>query len=329
MTKDTPDVFFYEAFAEERTAIESSCPDFVRASYSPKTIQEAGHAAPPARIISIRTQSIIPAAWAADLDAILTRSAGYDHLTAYLDRTNARILCGYLPKYCVQAVAEQAMLLWTALLRKLPQQIRQFDNFHRDGLTGHECLGKTMLIVGVGNIGHQIAVIAQALGMKVLGVDIVRRHKDIDYIAFEDGLPQADIIVCAMNLTAQNRGYFNFDKMSQTKRGAVFVNVARGECSPSVDLLRLLEENKLAGVGLDVFNCESELAVALREGQKSSSRDTLATMELRKRNDAILTPHNSFNTEEAVKRKAEQSIEQIAHFLKHKAFLWPIPADKK
>ena len=66
-----------------------------------------------------------------------------------------------------RAVAEQAILLVMALLRKLPQQTQQFPRFHRDGLTGHECAGKKLLVVGVGNIGSEVVRIGQALGMAV------------------------------------------------------------------------------------------------------------------------------------------------------------------
>ena len=64
------------------------------------------------------------------------------------------------------------MLMWMALLRKLPQQIQNFATFYRDGITGSECQGKTLLVVGVGNIGSEVARIGQGLGMNVLGVDI-------------------------------------------------------------------------------------------------------------------------------------------------------------
>lgn len=318
-------VFFYEAFEEEAEALRRHLKPGIEAGFTWKTIQEQGDAEPPARLISIRTQSTVPVSWASKLSGILARATGYDYLRAYLREANADIPCGYLPLYCRRAVAEQAMLLWMALLRKLPQQTEQFKTFHRDGLTGRECEHKTLLVVGVGNIGHEVVRIGKALGMDVLGVDMVERHDDVSYVSIDEGLARADVIVCAMDLTPDNVGYFGYELLNRAKPGVIFVNVARGELAPAADLLRLLEEGRLRGLAADVHEGESELAIALREGRDDSDNAFQATLALAQHTNVILTPHNAFNTVEAVERKAAQSIKQIEHFLKHGAFLWPVP----
>ena len=128
------DIFFFEAFEEEQAALKKYNDSQFDAGYSWKTIQEYGANEPPADIISVRTQSQIPLEWAGKLKAILTRSTGFDHLTAYRQESDAENLkCGYLPLYCNRAVAEQALTLWMALLRKLPRQINHFQSFKRDG----------------------------------------------------------------------------------------------------------------------------------------------------------------------------------------------------
>jgi D-lactate dehydrogenase len=319
-------VFFYEAFAEERDAIQKCLAGtFIEVGFTPATIQEQGDRHPPAALISIRTQSILPLEWRDDLMGILSRSTGYDHLRAYLDGCGKSIPCGYLPIYCNRSVAEQAMMLWMALLRKLPQQLSHFQRFMRDGLTGRECRGKVLLIVGVGHIGSEIAWIGQGLGMEVHGVDIEEKHTHVRYLALHEGLARADIIVCAMNLTEENQGFFSYELLRATKRGVIFVNIARGELSPAAGLLRLLKEGCLGGIAMDVFNHESELALSLREGLVSSDPEVKATLELANHPQVILTPHNAFNTREAVARKASHSVEQIAYFLQHGHFCWPIP----
>jgi len=213
-----------------------------------------------------------------------------------------------------------------SLLRKLPQQIRNFSAFNRDGLTGSQCTGKVLLAAGVGNIGIEVCRIAGSLGMRVLGVDIVRRHEEVAYVPIEEGLKRADIIVCAMNLTEDNSGYFNYRLLKKAKPGAVFVNIARGELSPTRDLLRLLDEGHLSGIGLDVYENESDLATCLRSGGVEPEQDIItATLELSRRSNVILTPHNAFNTIEALDRKASQSVEQTMHFLQTGTFIWPVP----
>lgn len=317
-------VFFYEAFEEEERELRSMIGDEMVCEYSSQTIQELNHTAPPAKLISIRTQSKIPPEWSKHLDGVLSRSTGYDHLVAFRAKVKKDVALGFLDEYATRAVAEQAVLHALALLRRLPLQMQQFKKFERDGLTGLECPGKDFLVVGVGRIGSEICRIAQALGFNVKGVDLVRNQRDVEYVSKETGIPWADVIVCAMNLTDENRGYFDYERMKYVKQGALFVNIARGEHSPIRDLTRLLEEKKLSGVGLDVYEDEGTLGAALRGHASIVSEKLKDLQRLSGYPNVILTPHNAFNTSEAVKRKSQMSVEQIKHFLKHKDFIWKI-----
>lgn len=317
-------VFFYEAFEEEEKELKSFIGDAFTCEYSSKTIQELKHTKPPAPVISIRTQSQIPLEWSKQLGGVLSRSTGYDHLIAYRSKVKERIPLGFLDEYASRAVAEQAILLALALLRKLPLQMEQFKAFERDGLTGSECPSRNLLVVGVGRIGSEIYKIAQALGFVVKGVDLVRKHNDVEYVPRESGIPWADVIVCSMNLTGENGGYFNYDLLKTAKQGVLFVNIARGEHSPIRDLSRLLKEKKLGGVGLDVYEDEGTLGAALRSRSKKSVGAVNDLKRLAGLPNVILTPHNAFNTLEAVERKSRMSVEQINHFLKNKDFIWKL-----
>jgi D-lactate dehydrogenase len=319
------DVFFYEAFSEEEAALRGCLAPDLRAGFTKDTIQESGHTAPPAPLISTRTQSRIPPHWGTALAGILTRSTGFDHVSSFLSETGAKTRAGYLPMYCSRAVAEQALLLWLGLMRKVKDQMDNLPRFERDGLTGMECAGKTLAVVGVGNIGSEICRIGEALGMDVLGVDIVERHSSVRYAPAGEAIGKADVICCAMNLTRDNHGYFDEALLNKAKRGAIFVNIARGELAPASVLLRLLDEGRLSGVGLDVYENEGELGAALRSGAPVDDPETRAVIELSRRKDAMLTPHNAFNTAESVQRKASQSMEQVEHFLEHGEFKWKVP----
>ena len=325
------DAFFYEAFAEEaERLLHYAAAAGLRVGHSPLTIQETGHAEPPAPIVSLRTQSVFPPAWAPQLRGILTRSTGYDHLFAYRDAVGGAACppLGYLPLYCVRAVAEQAMLLWTALLRRLPRQLAEFDRFRRDHLSGRENPDKTLALFGVGHIGYEIWRIASALGLIVRGVDPVQRHADVAYASPAEALAEADIVVCAMNLTNRNRGYFTREILAQAKRKPILVNIARGEFTPAAVLEAALADGLLSGVALDVYNEESTLAPALRTGNPSAlTPDNQALLRLRRHPNVLLTPHNAFNTLEAVERKSEQSIRTLLHFRQTGQFLWPVPAE--
>ncbi len=319
------DVFFYEAFEEEAEQLRRLLPDSIKAGYDFRAIGETDHESPPARVISIRTQSAIPREWSDRLGGILTRSTGYDHVARYIGACGRPIPAGYLPLYCHRAVAEQAMTLWMALWRKLALQTQWFDRFCRDGLTGTECEGKTLLVVGVGHIGHAVTRIGTGLSMTVLGVDILPRHEDVTYVSLEEGLARADAIVCAMSLNADNHGYFSRNRWRQVKPGAIFVNVARGELAPADDLAWALDEGILAGAAMDVYENEAGLAAALRAGRPHDAPGWTTLHALRQRPNVICTPHNAFNTVESVARKSQQSVEQIERFMATGQFKWSVP----
>ncbi len=315
-------VFFYEAFEEEENLLRQYLPQHIKAGFTWKTIQETGHEDLQADIISTRTQSIYPEHWAENLKAIISRSTGYEHLTSYKEQTQADISLGYLPKYCSRAVAEHAMLSWTALLRRLPRQIRQFSKFNRDGISGYELQNKTIVVYGVGNIGYEVVKISRALDMQVLGVDIEQKFGDVEYVTAQDGAKRADIIVCAMNLTNQNAHYFNATFFKDVKAHLVFVNVSRGEISPTTEILAALENRVIGAAALDVFDHEKNLSVGLRSGLITSDPQVQATQKMLQMDNVILTPHNAFNTHEAIERKSHQTIEQIEFFLKNGKFIW-------
>jgi D-lactate dehydrogenase len=328
MNNSSPyDVYFYEAFEEEAAELKKHADPAWRAGYTWKTIQESGETAPPARLISARTQSILPVEWAGQLAGILSRSTGYDHLQDYREKTGTDAALGYLPLYCNRAVAEQAMLLWMALLRKLPRQVRQFNSFSRDGLTGLECAGKNLLVVGVGHIGYEVVKIGAGLGMEVRGVDLFKRHKELQYIDRNAGVGWADIIVCSMNLTRINRGYFSYELLAGAKPGFILVNIARGELTPMQDLLRALEEERLGGLGLDVYENEGNLAAGLRSERREPSPELALIHKLQAMDNVIFTPHNAFNSAESVVRKSVQSMQQVRQFFASGGFLWNVPEE--
>jgi D-lactate dehydrogenase len=318
----TNTIYFYEAFEEEEASLRKHLPKNIKAGFTWKTIQEAGHEQPPAAIISTRTQSIYPPNWVGKLDAIISRSTGYDHLLAYRDLTQSSIKMGYLPLYCNRAVAEQALMLILVLLRKLARQQIQFKRFERDGLTGFELQNKNLVVYGVGNIGYEMAKIGHGLGMNVFGVDIIKRHDDVIYLTPEEGAKKADIIVCAMNLTKENHAYFDTAFFESVRENLVFINISRGEISPSTVLLKSLKNNLLAGVALDVFDHEKNLSAGLRNGQMTNDLEVEAILNMMEMENVILTPHNAFNTIESVERKSEQTIEQLKTFLKKRTFIW-------
>lgn len=331
------DVAFYEVFAEEEELLRKYLPKNYQYLFTAKSIHETATSSMPAKVISIRTQSEIPENWGDLLDGIFTRSTGYDHLTRYLAGSDREIACGYLPKYAARAVAEQAFMLALMLLRKVDSQRESLQSFTRDGLTGTEIQGKLLTVIGAGNIGSELVRIGYGFDMALLGVDIVRRRELISqfalqYVSLETGITKGDIIICALPLTEETYQMLDYNRLVNVNPEAVLINVSRGEITPPADLLRLLDEEKISGVGIDVYDQEAILGSYLRgeislDGLPNNyKQETLKTnLELLKHPRVIATPHNAFNTRESTERKAKKTARNIQSFLSDGRFLTPLP----
>lgn len=145
-----------------------------------------------------------------------------------------------------------------------------------------ELYGKTVCIVGCGNVGTECAKRFQAFGCKVLGVDLYPREdnayeKIYSLSSLDDALLQSDVVVLTLPLTEETRGMMNEERFNAMKDGSVLVNIARGAVVDEQALLKAVDE-KLLGAVLDVF-----------EGEPLSADNPLW-----KKANVIVTPHNSF-----------------------------------
>ena len=192
------DVIFYEAFKEEEEALKQYLPVGVQAAFTSQTIQEAQDKTPPAKLISVRTQSQIPLEWADQIEGILTRSQGYDHLLEYLKQCGKKIPCGYLEGYCSVAVAEHAIGLMFSMYRKFDVQIESAKNgTWMAGVTGdrgefHTLVGKKVGIIGLGRIGSRVAKRLAGWECEIVYYDVVE-HDD-EYVA-ATGATKVDLVL--------------------------------------------------------------------------------------------------------------------------------------
>jgi len=331
------DVAFYEVFNEEEQVLRKYLPDRFSYFFTRESIQDDKYSGLPAPVICTRTQSVIPKSWLESLKGIFTRSTGYDHIAKLFSISELSVPAGYLPRYAARAVAEHNLLVILMLLRKIDDQRTSMRSFSRDGLTGHELQGKTLTIIGVGNIGSELAKIGAGLHMNLLGVDIapqveMTRKYGVEYVPLKRGISRADIIACCLPLTEITEGMLDYPTLNAAKDDALFINAARGEIAPPEDLLQLLEEDHLAGIGLDVYDEESSLGSFLRGNielddiQSTKALQSIrASLKLLNHPRVIATPHNAFNTAESTDRKAKQTAENIVHFLNAGTFITQIP----
>jgi phosphoglycerate dehydrogenase-like enzyme len=162
------------------------------------------------------------------------------------------------------SIAEHALALMVLLARNLHvalrnQHQRRWDRSVMAGMA--DLHGRTLALVGAGNIGQHIARLARAYGMRVLGCR--RRERETPFVdrVYPRGelramLAEADFVAVAAPLTARTEGMLGPEEFRAMKRGAFYVNVSRGGVAQEAALLEALRSGHLAGAGLDVFAVE-------------------------------------------------------------------------
>lgn len=163
-----------------------------------------------------------------------------------------------------EAIANHAIAMMLALERGLDLYVRMNDaeQFVPTPNRLRHPQGQTMLVVGLGGLGTDIAKSANKFGMKIIGTRNSSRDKPdfVEYVGLANELPdligKADVVVAAVPLTDQTRHLFNADMFGRMKKGALFINVARGGLVDSAALVAALKSGQVGGAGLDVTEPE-------------------------------------------------------------------------
>ena len=159
-------------------------------------------------------------------------------------------------------VSEHTFALMLALFRKLVKEANHVAKGEWVRVTGNEIMGKTLSIIGLGRIGKEVAIRANAFGMKVIGYDLywdedfargnqIMRAKSID-----EALEQGDVVSLHVNLSDETRELINRERLSKMKDGVVILNCARGEIIHTQDVIDALHAGKIGGYGTDVLDVE-------------------------------------------------------------------------
>jgi len=260
-----------------------------------------------------------------NLRFIATRSTGFDHID--LDECARRnIVVSNVPRYGEETVAEHTFALILALAKKIVQsadRTRRGD-FSFKGLNGFELADKTLGIVGTGKIGLKVARIATGFRMKLIAYDKFPNEEAADkfgirYVEYDDLLRLADVITYHVPEVPETHHMLNQDNIGLLKPNCVVINTARGTVIETRALVRALSEGRIAGAGLDVVE-EEPVIREERELVSSLFRRThdlgaiLSGQILLRFNNVIITPHNAFNTDEAVQRILTTTIDNIRAF---------------
>ena len=261
-----------------------------------------------------------------DLKMIATRSTGFDHIDIQTAKENKVAVCN-VPFYGENTVAEHTFALILALSRKLVGSVQRarMGDFTLDGLRGFDLKDKTLGIIGMGHIGLHVARIAKGFEMKVLAYDIKQDKKlakkiGFEYAGTEELLAKSDIITLHAPDNESTHHLINSENINLIKKGAYLINTARGGLVETQALLKALSDRTLAGVGLDVleeeFLIKEEAQLLSREFPKTCDLKTaLRNHILLQQKNAIITPHNGFNSNEALMRILDTTVENIAGFM--------------
>lgn len=260
------------------------------------------------------------------LKLVATLSTGYDHIDL---RECARrgITVENVPTYGENTVAEHAMALLLGLTRKLFPSVRRVKDglydFH--GLRGTDLAGKTVGVIGTGHIGAHFIKMVSGFNVKILAYDkfpnkyLVKKFH-ITYCPLPTLLKKSDVISLHTPLLPSTRHLINEKNIKQMKPGSFLINTARGALVDPKALVWALQNRHLAGVGLDVL--EDENLIQNFEEVVSSDPRQMSTTVLNEtiinHPNAIVTPHNAFNSIEALQRIIDVTVDNVLAFTKGK-----------
>ena len=201
--------------------------------------------------------------------------------------------------------AEHAIAMMFALARQMPAAdlSTQAGKWEKNRFMGVEVTGKTLGLIGAGNIGSIVADRANGLRMKVVAFDPFLSPEravemGVEKLELDDLLARADFITLHTPLTDKTRNILSAENLAKTKKGVFIINCARGGLVDEVALRKLLDEGHVAGAGFDVFSAEPAKENPLFGSDK-----------------VVATPHLGASTNEAQENVALQVAEQISDYL--------------
>ncbi|MDO8623725.1 MAG: hydroxyacid dehydrogenase [archaeon] len=263
------------------------------------------------------------------LKYIATRSTGFDHIDLVACKKN-NILVSNIPTYGENTVAEHTFALILDLSRKIYPSVERTkkEDFSIEGLMGFDLKEKTLGVVGTGNIGKHVIRIAKGFGMQVLVYDIKKDAKlakkmGFKYVPLNYLFKNSDITTIHVPYNKSTHHLINKETLKLFKKGSYLINTSRGGICDTTALLQGLKDKIFAGLGLDVleeecFIREEREIITPDFSKKYDLKSILEDHILINQPNVIITPHNAFNSKEALTRILDTTIENIKSFSKNK-----------
>lgn len=246
---------------------------------------------------------------------ILMRCAGFNNVDLEAAaKYDIRVM--RVPGYSPEAVAEHAMALALASNRRLHKaynKVREND-FSLSGLMGFNFYQKTAGIIGTGKIGAAMCRICHGFGMKVMAYDVYQNESlkaFTEYVSLEKLLSDSDVISLHCPLTDDTFHIINIDTIRQMKDGVILVNTSRGALVKTNDLIEGIRMHKFAGVGLDVYEEETNNVF---EDRSDEILEHSTTARLLSFPNVVITSHQGFFTKEALAAIAGTTLQNAVDF---------------
>ena len=315
-------ILFYDTKKYDRDSFEKVVTDFpemeidyLEADLSVQTARLAkGYDAVCAFVSSDVSEKVLQILGQRGVKLVLMRCAGFNNVDlAAADANGITVL--RVPGYSPEAVAEHAMALALAVNRHIHKgyiKVRE-NNFSLVGLTGVNFYGKTAGIVGTGKIGVAMCRICHGFGMKVIAYDIYQ-NPDLDfveYVDFDTLLANSDLISLHCPLTEENYHLINQDTIRKMKDKVILVNTSRGALIKTDDLIAGIRSRKFFGVGLDVYEEETNNVFENREDDFLEHSTTARLLSFP---NVIVTSHQGFLTEEALAAISRTTLQNAMDF---------------
>ena len=241
------------------------------------------------------------------------RSAGFNHVDLAA-AAKYQITVVRVPAYSPHAVAEHAVALLMTLNRKTHKaynRVRE-QNFALHGLLGFDVFGKTIGVIGTGNIGQVFCQIMLGFGCKVLAFDLVANkameHIGVRYTDLHEIFAESDVISLHCPLNEQTRHMINAEAFMAMKDGVVMINTSRGGLIDTPAAIRALKSGKLGGLAIDVYEQEEKLF--FRDLSADIIQDD-TIQRLMSFSNVLVTAHQAFFTREALTQIAEITLGNV------------------
>ncbi len=258
---------------------------------------------------------------AKNLKVIVTATTGLDHIDIEdtkkkgIEVLSLRGEEAFLNS--ISGTAELALGLMIGLVRRIPWAFESVkrNEWHRDLFKGTTLQGKTLGIVGLGRLGRMMARYGKALGMKVVFAD-PRDNSDYQRVSFEELIETSDIISIHVHLLPETENMFNSSVFKKMKKTAVLINTSRGKIVDEEALLKVLNEEQIAGYATDVLS--DELSFKKYDNFKKYTDKDILVEYAKTHDNCLIVPHIGGNTIDSRIATDVFMAEKLARFLSSK-----------